>query len=67
MKRHFTLLLLFVAGLLTAFAVAREAQWKKVDQAINEGLPKTAIEALEPIIKDAIAEKRHGEALKAIA
>ena len=28
---------------------SREADWKKVDEAVQKGLPKTAIEALEPI------------------
>ncbi len=53
-----------------AFLVAagpRDADWKAVNDAINQGLPKTAIEKLEPIIADAISEKDYDEAIKAIA
>src|SRR5262245_1659638 len=48
-------------------AAAREADWKKVDDAISKGLPKAAIEALEPIIAGALKDKAYGEAAKAIA
>src|SRR5262249_37246062 len=48
-------------------AAARDADWKKVDDAISKGLPKTAIEALEPIITGAVKDKAWGEAAKAIA
>lgn len=48
-------------------ATDRPAQWKKVDEAIGKGLPKTAIAELEPIIKGALADKAWGEAAKAIA
>jgi len=41
--------------------------WKKVDEAQNKGLPKTAIELLEPIIQGAIRDKAWPEAIKAIA
>ncbi|MCH5375906.1 MAG: hypothetical protein JJ992_18200, partial [Planctomycetes bacterium] len=44
----------------------RDDQWKAVDEAIQKGLPKTAIELLEPIIKGAIADKNYDEAIKAI-
>lgn len=63
-----------IAGLLaiTTFTLLlaagpREADWKAVDQAISKGLPKTAIERLEPIITAAVNEGRHAEAVKAIA
>jgi len=48
-------------------AASRDAQWQKVNEAISKGLPKTAITELEPIIRDALAEKAYGEATKAIA
>ncbi len=61
---------LLLAGILAgvAFALAgpREAQWKKVDDAIAKGLPKTAIEHLEPIVEGALADKAYAEAIKAI-
>jgi hypothetical protein len=37
-----------------------------VDAAANEGLPKTAIERLEPIIAGALADKAYAEAVRAI-
>ena len=45
----------------------RAAQWKKVDEAVNKGLPKTAIQELEPIIEAAMKDKAYPEAIKAIA
>ena len=47
-------------------AVPRDEQWKKVDEAVNKGLPKTAVEQLEPIIAGAMADKSYAEAIKAI-
>ncbi|HON08473.1 MAG TPA: hypothetical protein PLW02_10290, partial [Verrucomicrobiota bacterium] len=52
---------------LTLFSASREKEWKQVEDAINKGLPKTAIEALDPIITAALKEKAYGEAAKAIA
>ena len=62
----------FLAGCLLAIACSlnaadRSAQWKAVDDAVNKGLPKTAITNLEPIIIAAMKEKAYGEAAKAIA
>src|SRR5438128_3014729 len=48
-------------------AASRETQWKEVEEAVKKGLPKTAIEKLEPIIRGALKEKAWGEATKAIA
>src|SRR6266446_9379363 len=61
-----TLSLLVMAAQI-GWSASREAQWKKVDDAISKGLPKTAITELEPIIRDALREKAYGEATKAIA
>ncbi len=44
----------------------RDAQWKKVDEAVNKGLPKTAIEHLNPIIEQAMKDKAWPEAIKAV-
>lgn len=41
-------------------------QWKSVTEAINKGLPKTAIEALLPIIDRAKASQNYDEAIKAV-
>jgi len=43
-----------------------DAQWKKVDDAVQQGLPKTAIEQLQPILDGAMAEKNYPVAIKAI-
>jgi uncharacterized protein YfaS (alpha-2-macroglobulin family) len=61
----------------TVFAVAfaqpqgqtmdRPAAWKSVEEAVQKGLPKTAIEKLEPIIEATLAEKAYAEAIKAIS
>jgi uncharacterized protein YfaS (alpha-2-macroglobulin family) len=69
--------LFLVAAVLTLLAcngfhgVARAAStaelWKKVSEADNNGLPKTAAEHLKEIYKIALAEKKYGEALKAIS
>ncbi len=61
--KHALLCLSFLAAIV---AGSRDAQWKKVDDAVNKGLPKTAIEELEPIIKSALADKAYAEAIKAI-
>ena len=69
MSRRFTILLSMVlmsASLLFAWAGTRDEQWKQVEEAMNQGLPKTAIEKLEPIIQAAIREKAYAEAIKAI-
>src|SRR5215831_4732102 len=50
----------------TALAGPRDAQWKKVQDAINQGLPRTAITNLEPIIQGALHDKAYAEVVKAI-
>ena len=53
---------------LTLFAAdGRDAMWRKAEADAGKGLPKTVIRTLEPIIKGAIEEKAHAEAIKAIA
>lgn len=51
---------------LISLAGPRENGWKKVEEAVNKGLPRTAVEQLETIIREALREKAYGEALKAI-
>ena len=58
--------LLLALNAAVAFAASRDTQWKEVDDAINKGLPKTAIEKLDPIIQGALKDKAWGEATKAI-
>src|SRR2546421_1588382 len=59
-------LLAFVSVIPVAGAASRDAQWKEVDDAVRKGLPKTAIEKLDPIIQGALKDKAWGEATKAI-
>jgi uncharacterized protein YfaS (alpha-2-macroglobulin family) len=59
--------IVLVAGLVAIAASPREDQWKKVDEAVAKGLPKTAIEHLQPIIDGALKDKAYPEAIKAIA
>ena len=60
-------------GIIVLFTLAtgllagpRGAQWQKVEEAQKNGLPKSAIEALEPIIAGALADHAYPEAIKAL-
>ena len=44
----------------------RDAEWREVESATQQGRPQTAIERLEPIITAALAEKSYAEAVKGI-
>src|SRR5256886_8668415 len=67
MKKIFPCALLtFALNLSFSFAASRDTPWKEVDEAVSKGLPKTAIEKLEPIIQGALKDKAWGEATKAI-
>lgn len=48
-------------------AATRDADWKAVEEAVQKGLPRTAITNLDLIIPAALKEKAYGEAAKAIA
>jgi uncharacterized protein YfaS (alpha-2-macroglobulin family) len=48
-------------------AAPRGELWRQVDEAVQQGLPKTAITNLEPIIAGALKDKAYAEATKAIA
>ena len=69
MRKLIVLLLLvaFVVPVLLAADPDRVAQWKKVDEAISKGLPKTAIAELEPIITSALKDKAFPDAIRAVA
>lgn len=56
----------FALVMVALAAGPREDAWKGVDEAIKKGLPKTAIEQLEPIIQAAMRDKAYPEAIKAI-
>jgi hypothetical protein len=51
---------------LSLWAGTRDAQWKRVEEAVRQGLPRTAITNLEPIIAAALRDKAYAEAVKAI-
>lgn len=44
----------------------REDQWKQVEDLIQKGLPKSAIELLGPVVESALQDRAFGEAAKAI-
>lgn len=46
---------------------SRTEQWKQVDDAMAKGLPRTAIEKLEPIIVSAKRDKAWAEAIRAVS
>lgn len=50
-----------------AHGASRDAEWKAVTEAIEKGLPRTAVERLQPIIEHCLADKAWAEAVKAIA
>ena len=52
---------------LTTSAPPRQDEWKKVRDAMEKGLPKTAIETLRPIAEAAVRDKAYDEAIKALA
>ena len=57
-----------VAAIASVMSIhtALAGDWAKVYQARDKGLPKTAIAELEPILADALQNKRYAEAIKAI-
>jgi hypothetical protein len=65
---HLLVLVLMASIPLSSHAAEnpRRAEWKAVDDAVNRGLPKTAITNLEPIIAGAMRDKAYAEAVKAI-
>lgn len=55
-----------VAVMVSTAQQPRPEQWKKVNDAVAKGLPKTSIKELEPIIESALKDKAYPEAIKAI-
>ena len=73
MKEYLIILAVLVLALLvfkfpapSLAAGNTEDLWKKVSEAENNGLPQTAIDALKEIYKNASADNRQAEALKAL-
>ena len=73
MKKFTRVIALSSFTLLAAFVIAQVGksslvdQWEEVEEATKKGLPKTAIEKLEPLIDRALKEKAYPEAIRAIA
>ena len=67
MKRAICLfaLALMVSTHLSLRAAPRDDLWRQVNEAVQKGLPKTAITNLEPIIAGALKDKAYAEAAKA--
>ncbi len=61
-----TRIVVAIIAALSAMQAAAATNWEKVQQAIDKGLPKTAIAELEPIVADALQNKRYAEAIKAV-
>lgn len=59
-------LLLIVVIADTTMADPRDSLWSQVDQAIEKGLPRTAITVLDQIIPEALTDHAYAEATKAI-
>src|SRR6266581_6329942 len=66
MRTLFSASILLLMNLQLFAAGPRDAQWKKVEEAVKKGLPQTAITNLEPIIAGAMKDKAYAEAVKAI-
>lgn len=65
-RQRVSIAALLVALTVAAMAGPRDQQWTEVEDAVKKGLPKTAIEKLEPIIQQALRDKAYPEAIKAI-
>lgn len=68
----FTILAMLLLSPRASFAqptspTQRDIMWKQVNEAIEQGLPKTAVERLAPIIESALQDKAYAAAIKAVA
>jgi uncharacterized protein YfaS (alpha-2-macroglobulin family) len=63
----FVALTMMMAAHFSLSAAQRDDLWKQVNDAVQKGLPQTAITNLEPIIAGALRDKAYAEAAKAIA
>lgn len=60
------LIVFFVIAVNVSAAGPRDDLWSQVDEAIDRGLPQTAIAVLDQIIPGALQDQAHAEATKAI-
>jgi len=68
MKKLCVLAFALLAGIAGAAELksAYEKQWKEVEAATAKGLPKTAIEKVEPILLAALQDKAYAEAIEGL-
>ncbi|MCL5282819.1 MAG: MG2 domain-containing protein [Planctomycetes bacterium] len=64
--RIVTAIILLFIGTSVCLAETRDALWTQVQDAINKGLPQTAVKLLDEIIPGALADQAWAEATKAI-
>ena len=66
--RFLTVIILFLLAIATNVSLAgsRDALWTQVQDALNKGLPQTAIKLLDQIIPGALQDQAYAEATKAI-
>lgn len=57
---------LLLLAMTTLAASPRADRWQQVEAAKQQGLPRTALEALEPLLRDALAEHAWAEAARAL-
>lgn len=62
----FAVVAALAVGAIAAVSV-RDPQWTKVREALSKGLPKTALESVDPIIRSAQATGDYPQAVRAIA
>lgn len=62
----FRILTFLVLATIASAAAPREEQWRAVADAIQQGLPRTALEKLQPIVDGALQDRAWAEAAKAI-
>ncbi|MEI7902618.1 MAG: hypothetical protein WCK89_20400, partial [bacterium] len=63
--KKFRIAVVLITSVVAAQTVLATS-WEKVCQARDKGLPKTAIAEPEPILADALQNKRYAEAIKAL-
>ncbi|MCX5644822.1 MAG: MG2 domain-containing protein [Phycisphaerae bacterium] len=66
--RFLTVIILLLSAIATNVSLAgsRDALWTQVQDALNKGLPQTAVKLLDQIIPGALADQAWAEATKAI-
>jgi hypothetical protein len=67
MKTHIVVVLVSLVMTFPSLnGASRDAQWKEVEEAMNQGRPRTALEKLTPIVDSSVSERAWAEATRAI-